>query len=129
MLTRAMIEQRKDTALHIRRERDRLRKARQRAEAKRSCLHMSLKQIIVSCLLVQVCRDAGATAGLWILHTKTKTRKGRQLMQAWGQDELQLLAQLLHDESRGKEVALSSKPDIRAVPPSSIRLSSRILFA
>ena len=32
-------------------------------------------------------------------------------------------------KSRGKEVALSSKPDIRAVPPSSIRLSSRILFA
>ena len=63
---------------------------------------MTLTQLIVACLLVQVCGDAGRTAGLWIRHTKTKTRKQRKLMKAWEQHRLQLLAQLLHDERKAE---------------------------
>ena len=63
---------------------------------------MTLTQIIVACLLVQVCGDAGRTAGLWIRHTKTKTNKQRKLMKAWEQHRLQLLAQLLHDERKAE---------------------------
>ena len=51
-------------------------------------------------MLVEECGDAGQTAALWIRHTKSKTIKQRELMKAWEQHRLQLLAQLLHDERR-----------------------------
>ena len=102
MQARAMPEQLQDTAAQIRRARDRLRKQDARSQAKRGSLHMTLTQIIVACLLVQVCGDAGATAGLWIRHTKTRTRKQVQLMKTWEQHRLQLLAQLLHDERKAE---------------------------
>ena len=102
MQARAMPEQLQDTAAQIRRARDRLRKQDARSQAKRGSLHMTLTQISIACLLVQVCGDAGATAGLWIRHTKTRTRKQRKLMKAWEQDRLQLLAQLLHDDRKAE---------------------------
>ena len=98
----AMSEELKAIAAQIRRERDRLRKREARSQAKRGSLQMTLKQIIVACLLVQVCGDAGATASLWILHTKSRTRKQRKLLEAWRQDQLQLLAQLMHDERKAE---------------------------
>ena len=110
MQARAMREQLQDTAAQIFRARDRLRKQDARSQAKRGSLHMTLTQIIVACLLVQVCGDAGATAGLWIRHTKTRTRKQRKLMKAWEQDRLQLLAQLLHDEKQKQRSGATLPP-------------------
>ena len=95
-------DQRKDTSAQIRRERDRLRKREARWLAKRDLLHLTLKQIIVTCMLVQACGDDGVTAGFWIHHSKTKTRKQRELMKSWPQERLQLLAQLLHDERQAE---------------------------
>ena len=63
---------------------------------------MTLTQIIVACVLVQVCGDAGKTASHWIRHTKSKTRAQRKRMKAWEQHRLQLLAQLLHDERKAE---------------------------
>ena len=98
----AMSEELKAIAAQIRRERDRLRKREARAQAKWGSLQMTLKQIIVACLLVQLCGDAGATASQWILHTKSRTRKQRKLLNTWKQDQLQLLAQLMHDERKAE---------------------------
>ena len=65
----AMSEELNGIAAQIRRERDRLRKREARAQAKWGSLQMTRKQIIVACLLVQLCGDAGATASQWILKT------------------------------------------------------------
>ena len=107
----AMSEDLKAIAVQIRRERDRLRKREARAQAKRGSLRMTLTQIIVVCLLVQVCGDAGATASQWILHTKTQKRKQRKLVEEWTQDQLQLLAQLLHDERKAEAIKWRYPPN------------------
>ena len=98
----ANTEDLKAIAVQIRRERDRFRKQEARAQAKRGSLRMTLTQIIVVCLLVQVCGDAGATASQWILHTKSKKSKQRKLVKQWKPDPLQLLAQLMHDERKAE---------------------------
>ena len=71
---------------------------RARAQKKLEQFRMFKTQLLITCMLVQICANDGATAGLWIRHTRSRTKKERERLQGWDHEQLRFMALLFHAE-------------------------------
>ena len=122
---------RKEQSAEIRRMKRRIGMQRARAQKKLEQFRMFKTQLLITCMLVQICADDGATAGLWIRHTRSRTKKERERLHGWDHEQLRFMALLFHAEHCSEATKWRYPPHraLRPVPPEGIQLHSRSAVA